>query len=106
MKLRVQPNDQTGLWEIHDDASLLCSLESASTAARIVHAVNILPDLTAALELAESAVRYHHAREGCPATLHVVRTALRQTRNLNLIKPSNPPPAHALTAHPRKESTS
>ena len=57
MKLRVQPNDQTGLWEIHDAAGLLCALESASTAARIVHAVNILPDLSAALELAESAVR-------------------------------------------------
>jgi hypothetical protein len=103
MKLRVQPNDATGRWEIHDDAGLLCALESASTAARIVHAVNILPDLTAALELAESAVRYHHVREGCPATLHAVRTALRQTRNL---KPINPPPAHALTAQPRKEPTS
>ena len=92
MKLRVQPNDATGLWEIHDDTGLLCSLESASTAALIVHAVNNLPDLTAALELAESAVRYHHTREGCPVTLHAVRRALRQTRNTN-IKPSNPPPA-------------
>ena len=93
MKLRVQPNDQTGLWDIHDDASLLCSLESASTAARIVHAVNILPDLTAALELAESAVRYHHAREGCPVTLQAVRSALRKTQHINRIKPINPPPA-------------
>ncbi len=96
MKLRVQPNDETGLWEIHDDTGLLCSLESASTAALIVHAVNVLPDLTAALELAESAVRYHHTREGCPATLHAVRTALRQTRNLKPIKPIKPikpPPA-------------
>ena len=93
MKLRVQPNDETGLWEIHDDAGLLCSLESASTAARIVHAVNILPDLTAALELAESAVRYHHTREGCPVTLQAVRSALRKTQHINRIKPINPPPA-------------
>jgi hypothetical protein len=90
MKLRVQPNDETGLWEIHDESGFLCQLESESTAALMVHAVNILPDLTAALELAESAVRYHHVREGCPATLHAVRTALRQTRNH---KPINPPPA-------------
>lgn len=89
MKLRVQPNDETGLWEIHDDAGLLCSLESESTAALMVHAVNLLPDLTAALELAESAVRYHHAREGCPVTLQAVRSALRKTRN----ETSNPPPA-------------
>jgi hypothetical protein len=93
MKLRVQPNDETGLWEIHDDAGLLCSLESESTAALMVHAVNILPDLTAALELAESAVRYHHEREGCPETLHAVRSALRKTQHINLIKPINPPPA-------------
>jgi hypothetical protein len=90
MKLRVQPNDETGLWEIHDESGFLCQLESESTAALIVHAVNVLPDLSAALELAESAVRYHHTREGCPATLHAVRTALRQTRNH---KPINPPPA-------------
>ena len=90
MKLHVQPNDETGLWEIHDDAGLLCSLESESTAALIVHAVNILPDVTAALEMAESAVRYHHAREGCPVTLQAVRIALRKTRH---IATSNPPPA-------------
>ena len=90
MKLRVKPNSETGLWEIHDASGLLCSLESESTAALIVHAVNLLPDVTAALELAESAVRYHHIREGCPVTLQAVRSALRKTRN---IKPINPPPA-------------
>jgi protein subunit release factor B len=43
--------------------------------------------MEAALELAESAVRYHHDREGCPVTLQAVRSALRKTRHLN------PPPA-------------
>ncbi len=91
MKLRVKPNEGTGLWEIHDESGFLCSLESESTAALLVHAVNVLPDATAALELAESAVRYHHAREGCPATLHAVRSALRKTRNIN---PRRHSPAH------------
>ena len=97
MKLRVKPNDESGFWEIHDECGFLCHLESKSTAALIVHAANILPELIAALELAESAVRYHHAREGCPATLQAVRAALRKTRNIN------PPPA--LRRRPRKKGT-
>ena len=52
MKLRVKPNPATGYWEIHDESGFLCQLESESTAALIVHAVNVLPDATAALELA------------------------------------------------------
>ena len=90
MKLRVKPNDETGFWEIHDASGLLCQLESESTAALIVRALNLLPELAAALELAEPAVRYHHIREGCPVTLQAVRSALRKTRH---IATSNPPPA-------------
>ena len=93
MKLRVQPNDVTGYWEIHDDAGFLCKLESESTAARIVHAANVVPELLAALEMAQPAVRYHHTREGCPVTLQAVRSALRKTQHINRIKPINPPPA-------------
>ena len=87
MKLRVKPNDKTGLWEIHDECGFLCRLESESTAAFIVHAVNVLPEITAALEMAEPPVGYHHAREGCPVTLQAVRAALRKAQN------PNPPPA-------------
>ncbi len=97
MKLRVKPNDGTGLWEIHDESGFLCQLESESTAALIVHAVNVLPDATAALELAESAVRYHHAREGCPVTLQTVRAAIRKAQHIN------PPPA--LRPRPKKKGT-
>ena len=87
MKLHVQPNDETGFWEIHDESGFLCKLESESTAALIVRSVNLLPEMAAALELAEPAVEYHHAREGCPVTLGSVRAAIRKARNIN------PPPA-------------
>ena len=83
MKLHVTPNDETGLWEIHDASGLLCSLESKSTAALIVHAVNVLPELAAALEMAEPAVEYHHEREGCPITRKVVREAIQNANNIN-----------------------
>ena len=95
MKLRVKPNDETGLWEIHDECGFLCQLESESTAAVIVHAVNVLPELLAALELAEPDVEYHHAREGCPVTLQAVRAVLRKARHIN------PPPA--LRSRPKKK---
>ena len=87
MKLHVKPNDESGLWEIHDDSGFLCNLESESTAALIVHVVNILPELAAALEMATPAVEYHHAREGCPVTLQAVRAAVRHAHHIN------PPPA-------------
>ena len=87
MKLHVTPNDETGLWEIHDASGLLCSLESQATAALIVHAVNTLPELTTALEMAETAVEYHHEREGCPVTRKTVREAIQIANNIN------PPPA-------------
>ena len=91
MKLRVKPNGVTGYWEVHDESGFLCNLESESTAALIVHAVNVLPELVAALELAEPAVEYHHAREGCPVTRQTVRAAIRNANNIN---PRRPSPAH------------
>ena len=87
MKLRIKLNAQTGAWEIHDACGFLCKLESESTAALIVHAVNVLPELLAALELAEPAVAYHHEREGCPITRKTVREAIQNANNIN------PPPA-------------
>ena len=87
MKLHIKPNDETGAWEIHDESGFLCKLESESTAVLIVHAVNVLPELAAALEMAEPAVAYHHEREGCPITLKTVREAIRHANNIN------PPPA-------------
>ena len=87
MKLSVKPNDGTGLWEIHDESGFLCNLESESVAALIVHAANILPELIAALELAEPAVEYHHAHEGCPITRRTVRAAIKHANHIN------PPPA-------------
>ena len=87
MKLRVKPNDETGLWEIHDDCGFLCQLESESAAALLVHAVNVLPELVTALEMAIPSVEYHHAREGCPVTRQTVRAAIRKAHNIN------PPPA-------------
>ena len=89
MKLHIKPRDETGFWEIHDACGLLCKLESESTASLIVRSVNLLPEMAAALELAEPAVEYHHAREGCPVTLGSVRAAIRKARNIN------PPPAVA-----------
>ena len=83
MKLHVTPNDETGLWEIHDASGFLCKLESKSTAALIVHAVNTLPELTTALEMAEPAVAYHHEHEGCPITLNIVRGAIRDANHIN-----------------------
>ena len=68
MKLRVEPNDETGLWEIHDESGFLCKLESESTAALIVNAV---PELV------------EHAREGRPITLRTVRAAIRNANNIN-----------------------
>lgn len=97
MKLRVKPNDESGLWEIHDECGFLCHLESESTAALIVNAVNILPERTAALEMAQPAVEYHHAREGCPVTLQAVRAALSNAPHIN------PPPA--LRQRPKKKET-
>lgn len=91
MKLRVKPNDVTGYWEIHDESGFLCHLESASTAALLVHAANFLPELIVALELAMPAVEYHHAHEGCPLTLGTVRTALKHASNLNPRRPSPAP---------------
>ena len=87
MKLHIKPGDETGFWEIHDESGFLCKLESESTAALIVRSVNLLPELAAALERAEPAVEYQHAREGCPVTLGSVRAAIRKARNIN------PPPA-------------
>ena len=87
MKLYVKPNAETGTWEIHDACGFLCKVESESTAALIVHAVNVLPELAAALEMAEPAVAYHHEREGCPITLKTVREAIRHANHIN------PPPA-------------
>ena len=87
MKLHVKPNAESGTWEIHDACGFLCKLESESTATLIVHAVNVLPELVAALEMAEPAVAYHHEREGCPITLNIVRAAIRHANNIN------PPPA-------------
>ena len=83
MNLHVKPNDETGLWEIHDDHGFLCKLESESTADLIVHAVNVLPELVAALELAKPAVAYHHDHEGCPFTLKAVREAIRLAHHIN-----------------------
>ena len=87
MKLYVKPNAETGTWEIHDECGFLCKLESQSTAALIVHAVNVLPELAAALEMAEAAVAYYHEREGCPITRKTVRDAIKHASNIN------PPPA-------------
>ena len=87
MKLYVQPNAETGAWEIHDECGFLCKLESESTAAFIVHSVKMLPELVAALEMAEPAVEYHHEREGCPITRKTVREAIQNANNIN------PPPA-------------
>ena len=87
MKLHVKPNAATGAWEIHDACGFLCKLESESAAALIVHAVNVLPELAAALEMAETAVAYHHEREGCPITRKTVRDAIKHASNIN------PPPA-------------
>ena len=95
MKLHVKPNDESGFWEIHDECGFLCHLESESTAALIVHAVNILPELAAALEMAEPAVEYHHAREGCPVTRQTVRAALRKAHHIN--------PPQALRRRPKKK---
>ena len=97
MKLRVSPNDETGLWEIHDDCGFLCHLESESTAALIVHAVNVLPELIAALEMAQPAIEYHHTREGCPVTRRTVRAAIRKADHIN------PPPT--LRPRPKKKGT-
>ena len=97
MKLHVISNGVTGYWEIHDECGFLCQLESESTAALIVHAVNILPELIAALEMAGPAIEYHHTREGCPVTLQAVRAALRNAHHIN------PPPA--LRQRPRKKGT-
>ena len=87
MKLHVKPTAETGAWEIHDECGFLCKMESESTAALIVHAVNVLAELVAALEMAEPAVEYHHEREGCPITLNIVRGAIRHANHIN------PPPA-------------
>ena len=87
MKLHVKPNAESGTWEIHDACGFLCKLESESTATLIVHAVNVLPELVAALEMAEPAVAYHHEHEGCPVTLNIVRGAIRRANHIN------PPPA-------------
>lgn len=47
MKLHAMANDDTGLWEVHSECGLLCSVESESTAA--VFAASY--DLLAALDL-------------------------------------------------------
>ena len=86
MKLHVTSNDETGLWEIHDECGFLFKLESESTAALIVHAVNTHPELTTALEMAEPSVKYHHEHEGCPVRLNIVRGAIRHANHIN------PPP--------------
>ena len=83
MKLHVKPNADTGAWEIHDECGFLCKLESESTAAMIVHAVNVLPELTTALEMTEPAVAYHHEHEGCPITRKTVRDAIQHANQIN-----------------------
>ena len=83
MKLHVKPNAEIGTWEIHDACGFLCKLESESTAALIVHAVNTLPEIAAALEMAEPAVAYHHEHEGCPITRKAVREAIKNANNIN-----------------------
>ena len=87
MKLHVKSNAATAAWEIHDACGLLCTLENEFAAALIVHAVNVLPELAAALEMAEAAVAYYHEREGCPITRTTVREAIKHASNIN------PPPA-------------
>jgi len=83
VKLHLKPDDQTGFWGIHDERGFLCKLESQSTAALILRAVNVLPELVAALEMAEPAVEYLHRHEGCPITLKTVRSAIQHANNIN-----------------------
>ena len=83
MKLHLKPNAKTGAREIHDECGFLCKLESESSAALIVHAINVLPELVTALEMAEPAVAYRHEREGCPITLNIVRGAIRRANPIN-----------------------
>ena len=81
MHLHVKPNNKSGFWELHDESGFLCELESQSTAALLVHSTNALPKLVEALKMAEPAVQYYHAREGCPITLKTVRSAIERGIN-------------------------
>ena len=47
------------------------------------HAVNVLTELIAALELAATSIEYHHAHEGCPITRRIVRAAIKHASNIN-----------------------
>jgi len=80
MKLHVKPNAETGTWEIHDACGFLCKLESESTAALIVHAINVLPELVATLEMAEPAAALR--RSGRDAKSSSSRRPRQRTRGL------------------------
>ena len=51
MKLKVNANDETGFWEIHDQCGFICKLESESTANELVRAINVLPYMVKALRM-------------------------------------------------------
>ena len=65
--MKVIPNDNTGLWEIHDDAGFICKLESESTA----QLFSAAPELLSALELAQA-----YIKPGAGVVNHVIATAI------------------------------
>ena len=47
--MKVIPNDNTGLWEIHDDAGFICKLESAFRFQLTAQLFRSAPELLSAL---------------------------------------------------------
>jgi hypothetical protein len=60
-----------------------------------------MPELIAALEMAEPAVAYHHAHEGCPVTLRTVRAALKHVHHINPRRHSPAPNTKGTQHHGR-----
>ena len=56
MSLRVVANDESGFWEIHDEAGYVCNLESESTAMSFAHCVNNFAQVVEALRALKQAV--------------------------------------------------
>jgi len=58
--LRVVANDESGLWEIHDDVGYVCSLESEFKARRFVHCTSLFSWVTDSLQEALTQLDYEN----------------------------------------------
>jgi hypothetical protein len=77
MNTKVIANDDTGFWEIHDEAGFICKLESESTARLLAKA----PELLSVLEkLADYVFEFEGKQNICTSVWMDAREAIAKAK--------------------------